>query len=101
MLVSAHDAFGYFGRAYGFEVMGIQGISTESEAGLARIEALVDVLVDRRIPAYSSRTSVSDRNVKALIEGASRRAATRWSSAEACSPIPWGRPGTYEGPTSA
>jgi manganese/zinc/iron transport system substrate-binding protein len=96
VLVSAHDAFGYFGRAYGFEVMGIQGISTESEAGLARIEALVDVLVDRRIPAIFVETSVSDRNVKALIEGASARGHAVVIGGSLFSDS-MGRPGTYEG----
>ncbi|MGE4532827.1 metal ABC transporter solute-binding protein, Zn/Mn family [Halomonas sp.] len=70
VLVTAHDAFGYFGEAYGIEVLGIQGFSTESEAGLARIETLVDLLVEREIGALFVETSVSDRNVRALIEGA-------------------------------
>ncbi len=70
VLLTAHDAFGYFGQAYGFEVLGIQGISTESEAGLARISELVDVLVARDIKAVFVETSVSDRNIRALIEGA-------------------------------
>ncbi|MGD9293918.1 MAG: zinc ABC transporter substrate-binding protein [Roseobacter sp.] len=70
VLLTAHDAFGYFGQAYGFDVMGIQGISTESEAGLNRISALVDVLVERDIRAVFVETSVSDRNIRALIEGA-------------------------------
>ncbi|MFM1815731.1 MAG: hypothetical protein RLZ98_2426, partial [Pseudomonadota bacterium] len=70
VLLTAHDAFNYFGRAYGFEVIGIQGISTESEAGLKRISALVDLLVSRGIGAVFVETSVSDRNVRALIEGA-------------------------------
>jgi len=70
VLLTAHDAFAYFGRAYGFEVVGIQGISTESEAGLARVADLVDVLVDRGIGAVFIETSVSDRNIRALIEGA-------------------------------
>lgn len=70
VLVTAHDAFGYFGRAYGFDVQGIQGLSTESEAGLARIGALVDRLVAQKIPAVFVETSVSDRSIRALIEGA-------------------------------
>ncbi|WP_268248462.1 metal ABC transporter solute-binding protein, Zn/Mn family [Halomonas urumqiensis] len=70
VLVTAHDAFGYFGDAYDFEVLGIQGFSTESEAGLARIETLVDVLVERGIGAIFVETSVSDRNIRALVEGA-------------------------------
>ncbi len=73
VLVTAHDAFGYFGDAYDFEVLGIQGFSTESEAGLARIESLVDLLVERDIGAIFVETSVSDRNIRALIEGAEAR----------------------------
>ena len=73
LLVSAHDAFGYFGAAYGFQVEGIQGLSTNSEAGLARIAQLVDLLVARRVPAVFVESSVSDRAVRALIEGAAAR----------------------------
>lgn len=73
VLVTAHDAFRYFGRAYGLEVVGIQGISTESEAGIERINRLVDLLVERRIPAIFFESSVSDRNVRALLEGARAR----------------------------
>ncbi|MEM8577433.1 MAG: zinc ABC transporter substrate-binding protein [Pseudomonadota bacterium] len=73
VLLSAHDAFGYFGAAYDFEVMGIQGISTESEAGLARISELVDFLVERDIGAVFVETSVSDRNIRAVIEGAAAK----------------------------
>jgi manganese/zinc/iron transport system substrate-binding protein len=73
VLLTAHDAFGYFGRAFGLEVVGIQGISTESEAGLNRIGTLVDLLVDRGISAAFVETSVSDRNIRALIEGAAAR----------------------------
>lgn len=70
VLVTAHDAFGYMARAYGLEVRGIQGISTESEAGLKDIEDLVRFLVERKIPAVFVETSVSGKNVQALIEGA-------------------------------
>lgn len=70
VLLTAHDAFGYFGAAYGFEVIGVQGISTESEAGLNRITELVNTLVARDIRAVFVETSVSDRNMRALIEGA-------------------------------
>jgi manganese/zinc/iron transport system substrate-binding protein len=73
VLVTAHDAFSYFGRAFGFEVIGIQGISTNSEAGLNRISELVDVLVEREIGAVFVETSVSDRNMRALVEGAAAR----------------------------
>ncbi|MDO5648003.1 metal ABC transporter solute-binding protein, Zn/Mn family [Paracoccus sp. (in: a-proteobacteria)] len=70
VLVTAHDAFHYFGHAFGFEVLAIQGISTESEAGLHRIRDLVEVLVQRQIGAVFVESSVSDRNIRALIEGA-------------------------------
>lgn len=73
VLVTAHDAFGYFGAAYGFDVLGVQGISTESEAGLNRISEMVDTLVERDIRAVFVETSVSDRNMRALIEGAAAK----------------------------
>lgn len=73
VLVTAHDAFGYFGAAYGFTVLGIQGISTNSEAGLARISDLVEVLVTRRVSAVFVESSISPRNVRALVEGAAAR----------------------------
>ena len=70
LLVTAHDAFGYFGRAYGIAVRGIQGLSTESEAGLNDINGLVDLIVRRDIEAIFVETSVADKNIRALIEGA-------------------------------
>ncbi len=73
VLVTAHDAFSYFGRAYDIEVMGIQGISTESEAGLQDINRMVELLVSRKIPAVFVESSVSEKNVRALVEGAAAR----------------------------
>jgi len=73
VLVTAHDAFRYFGRAYGLEVRGVQGASSESEAGLGDINRIVDLLVTRGIPAVFLETSVSDRNMAALVEGAAAR----------------------------
>lgn len=70
VLVTAHDAFSYFGRRYNYEVVGIQGLSTESEAGIRDIERIVSLLVDRKIPAVFVESTVSERNVRALIEGA-------------------------------
>lgn len=96
VLVTAHDAFNYFGKAYGYEVMGIQGVSTESEAGLKRIEDLVKVLVDRKIGAIFVESSVSDRNVKALIEGAAAKGHKVVIGGELFSDA-MGDPGTYEG----
>ena len=96
VVLSSHDAFNYFGSAYGFEVMGIQGISTESEAGLKRISELVDMLVSRDIRAVFVETSVSDRNVRALIEGAAAQGHEVVIGGELYSDA-MGEPGTYEG----
>jgi manganese/zinc/iron transport system substrate-binding protein len=96
VLVTAHDAFGYFGQAYGFEVLGIQGISTESEAGLNRIGELVDLLVERGIGAVFVESSVSDRNIRALIEGAAARGHEVRIGGELFSDA-MGPDGTYEG----
>ena len=70
VLVTAHDAFNYFGKRYGYEVVGIQGISTESEAGVRDIEELVDLIVDRGIDAVFVESTVSERNINALVSGA-------------------------------
>ncbi|MDT8856514.1 zinc ABC transporter substrate-binding protein [Paracoccaceae bacterium Fryx2] len=96
VLVTAHDAFGYFGRAYGFEVEGIQGLSTESEAGLARVGELVDLLVARKVPAVFVESSVSDRSIRALVEGAQARGHAVSVGGELFSDA-MGKDGTYEG----
>jgi manganese/zinc/iron transport system substrate-binding protein len=96
VLVTAHDAFNYMSRAYGIEVLGIQGISTESEAGIKDINRIVDVLVTRRIPAVFVESSVSDKNVKALIEGAASRGHQVRIGGELFSDA-MGPAGTYEG----
>lgn len=96
VLVTAHDAFGYFGRAFDFDVIGIQGISTNSEAGLNRVSELVDLLVSRSISAVFVETSVSDRNVRALIEGAAARDHEVMIGGALYSDA-MGEEGTYEG----
>ncbi len=96
VLITAHDAFHYFGRAYGIEVRGIQGISTESEAGVADINKLVDYLVDRKIPAIFVESSVSDKNIKALVEGCKSRGHQVRIGGELFSDA-MGKPGSYEG----
>jgi manganese/zinc/iron transport system substrate-binding protein len=73
VMVTAHDAFRYFGRAYGIDVVGVQGVSTESEAGLNDINRLVDLVVSRRLPAVFVETSVAERNIRALQEGSKAR----------------------------
>jgi manganese/zinc/iron transport system substrate-binding protein len=73
VLVTAHDAFGYFGRAYGFEVRGLLGVSTASEAGTADVQELAEFIVDRQIPAMFVETSVPPRYVEALQEAVRAR----------------------------
>lgn len=67
-LVTAHDAFGYFGRAYGIEVAGIQGISTSAEASIADIRETADLLVSRQIPAIFVESTINPRTIQAVIE---------------------------------
>jgi len=73
VLVTAHDAFGYFGRAYGFEVRGLLGVSTASEAGTSDVKELAGFIVERRIPAVFVETSVPPRYVQALKEAVEAR----------------------------
>lgn len=68
-LVTAHDAFEYFGRAYGIEVKGLQGISTLSEFGLRDVSELVDFIVEYEIPSIYTETSVSKKSIEAVIVG--------------------------------
>ena len=66
VLITAHDAFNYFGRGYGFEVMGLQGLSTDSEASVADIRNLSKTITERKIPAVFLETSISPRYMRAL-----------------------------------
>ena len=100
VLVTSHDAFGYFGRAYGIEVQGVQGISTESEAGLQQVNQLVDLLVQRKLRAVFVESSVPRKSIEAIVAGA----ATRGQIVEIAGPLyadamgePGTEVGTYEG----
>jgi manganese/zinc/iron transport system substrate-binding protein len=66
VLVTAHDAFNYFGKAYGFTVMGLQGISTESEAGTKGVQRLAAYITEKKIPAIFIESSIPKRNIKAV-----------------------------------
>jgi manganese/zinc/iron transport system substrate-binding protein len=66
VLITAHDAFQYFGAAYGFEVRGLQGLSTETEAGTADIREMAEFIVERDIRAIFIETSVPDRSIQAV-----------------------------------
>lgn len=68
VLVTAHDAFGYFGRRYGMKVIGLQGISTLSEAGLKDVERVVELVVTEKIRAIFVESSVPRRTVESVVE---------------------------------
>lgn len=96
VLVTAHDAFGYFSHAYDIEVLAIQGVSTDSEASLRDINALVDTLVTRKIPAVFVESSVPHKTIDALREGAAARNHTVSVGGELFSDA-MGKPGTEDG----
>lgn len=68
VLVSAHDAFGYFSVRYGLESVGLKGVSTEDEVSLSRMDEVAQLIIDRDLPAVFVETSVADRIVEAVIE---------------------------------
>jgi manganese/zinc/iron transport system substrate-binding protein len=96
ILITSHDAFNYFGRAYGLEVQGVQGLSTESEAGLQRINELVDLIVEKKISAVFVESSVPSKNIEALVEGARSKGHEVSVGGELFSDA-MGEPGTYRG----
>jgi manganese/zinc/iron transport system substrate-binding protein len=96
VLITAHDAFGYFGDAYGIEVRGIQGLSTDSEAGVRDVNALVDFIVRRGVKAVFVESTVSDKNMRALIEGCRARGGDLKIGGELFSDA-MGKHGTPEG----
>jgi manganese/zinc/iron transport system substrate-binding protein len=96
VLVTAHDAFHYFGRAYDLEVKAIQGISTQAEAGIKQINELVDFISERGIKAVFVETSVSERNIEALVEGCQARGHKVVIGGQLFSDA-MGQPGTPEG----
>jgi manganese/zinc/iron transport system substrate-binding protein len=73
ILITAHDAFEYFGTAYGMQVRGLQGISTVSDFGLKDITELVDYIVSSKVKAVFIETSVSQKAIKAVVEGCRKR----------------------------
>jgi len=73
VIITAHDAFNYFGRAYDFEVRGLQGISTAAEAGAGDVQGLAQFIAARRIPAIFVESSVSPRTIEAVREAVRSR----------------------------
>jgi manganese/zinc/iron transport system substrate-binding protein len=96
VLITAHDAFEYFGRAYGFDVRGLQGISTASEAGAGDVQALAEFIAERRIPALFVESSVSSRTIEAVREAVEARGFDVRLGGELFSDA-MGDPGTPEG----
>lgn len=96
VLVTAHDAFGYFGRAYGLDVVGLQGISTASEYGLQDMKNVIDVIVARKIRAVFIESSVPPKSIEALIAGARSRGHQLHKGGELFSDA-MGQAGTPEG----
>lgn len=73
ILVTAHDAFNYYGRAYNIEVEGIQGISTDTETGIADIRRMSDVVIEREVPAVFIESTINPRTIQAVIQAAEQR----------------------------
>lgn len=96
VLITAHDAFGYFGRAYGIEVMGLQGISTATEFGLYDVKHLVDVIIKRKVKAIFVESSVPRKMVLSLQEGVRARGFNVEIGGQLFSDA-MGEPGTVEG----
>lgn len=72
-LITAHDAFGYFGKAYRMEVRGLQGISTASEYGLRDISELVSFITRRKIKSVFIESTINSKSLEAVVEGCARR----------------------------
>ncbi|WP_062048981.1 metal ABC transporter solute-binding protein, Zn/Mn family [Bacillus sp. JCM 19034] len=70
MLVTAHDAFGYFGEKFSMEVIGLQGLSTEDEIGVSDINETIAIIKEYQIPAIFIESSIDDRSIQSVIEGA-------------------------------
>lgn len=70
VLITSHDAFSYFGKRYGLEVKGIQGVSTLSEVGLKDISNMVDFVIERQIKSIFIETSTSDKTAQSIVDGA-------------------------------
>jgi manganese/zinc/iron transport system substrate-binding protein len=96
VLITAHDAFNYFGRAYGFQVRGLQGISTASEAGASDVQSLAAFIAERRIPAIFVESSIPQRNVEAVQAAVRSRGFDVQIGGQLFSDA-MGNPGTLEG----
>jgi manganese/zinc/iron transport system substrate-binding protein len=96
VLVTAHDAFNYFGAKYDLQVMGLQGLSTDAEYGLADVQSLVNTLVERNIKAVFVESSISEKSINAVIAGAQDKGHEVEKGGELFSDA-MGKEGTEEG----
>ncbi len=96
VLVTAHDAFGYFGRMHQVKVVGLQGLSTDSEIGVSDIHETIEIIKQYNVPAIFVESSVNDSSIKAVIEGASKEGVNVRLGGELYSDA-MGEPGTEEG----
>jgi len=96
VLVTAHDAFGYFGQHYDIEVVALQGISTASEAGVGDVKRIVDIVVSRKLKAIFAESSVPQRTIEAVVEAARSHGHTVTIGGSLFSDA-MGDPGTPEG----
>lgn len=96
VLVTAHDAFGYFGRMHDLEVVGLQGLSTEDEIGVSDINDTIALIEEYQVPAIFVESSINQKSIQAVIEGASSKGVNVELGGELYSDA-MGEPGTEEG----
>lgn len=96
VLVTAHDAFGYFGRMHNMQVVGLQGLSTEEEVGVSDIQETIELIKTYRVPAVFIESSISEDTINAVIEGAKSDGVPVELGGELFSDA-MGEPGTEEG----
>ena len=96
VLITSHDAFRYFGEAFGIRVLGLQGLSTESESSLRQINEVAAEVVRLKVPAVFVESSVPAKSVQALIDACASQGHTVRVGGELFSDA-MGPPGTYEG----
>jgi manganese/zinc/iron transport system substrate-binding protein len=97
VLVTAHDAFGYLGRTYGLSVEAVQGLSTETEASTADVQALADIVAEREVPAIFIETTISPRTIEAVQEAVRAETGSEVIIGGELYSDAMGDPGTEEG----
>jgi manganese/zinc/iron transport system substrate-binding protein len=97
VLATAHDAFGYYGRTYGLSVEAVQGLSTETEASTADVQALADIVAERNVPAVFIETTISPRTIEAVQEAVRAETGREVNIGGELYSDAMGEPGTPEG----